>query len=366
MQDHPYRRLPSHHFWRAAVSMAGPTGLEPDAGGFDPVGDPPFRIGPGDQVAAAGSCFAQHIARNLRGAGFSFLQTEGADDGNPFSARFGNIYTARQLRQLLLRAYGLVRPIDEVWLLPSGRYVDPFRPQMLGESGLGLASAGAVIDAREAHFAAVREMFETCTVFIFTLGLTEAWLTEDGMALPVPAGVLGVTEGASAASFHNLGLSQVCEDLEQVLADIWLVNPQLRLIFTVSPVALAATYEPRHVMLSNTLSKATLRLAAEMMRERHARVCYFPSYEIVTAPVNAAGAFEADLRSVSPLGVAQVMALFNLHMLADGEPAAAVTAGPAPPMTPAAAAVSDEERAAYEARTRIICDEDLLAKGTTG
>jgi hypothetical protein len=362
MQEHPYRPLPARHFWRASVGNAGATGLA--GGGFDPVGELPFRIGPQDRVAAAGSCFAQHIARNLAGAGFNFLQTEAGDGEGPFSARFGNIYTARQLRQLLLRAYGLVRPRDAAWRLPSGRYIDPFRPQMLGEGGLGLASAGAVIDAREAHFAAVREMFETCTVFIFTLGLTEAWLTEDGMALPVPPGVLGVTEGASAASFHNFGLSEIYQDLEEVLADICIVNPQLRVIFTVSPVALAATFEPRHVMISNTLSKATLRLAAEMMRERHARVCYFPSYEIVTAPVNAPGAFEADLRSVSPLGVAQVMALFNRHMLSGGEAAAAAPAAmPAPSLNATASPLSDEERAAYDARARIICEEDLLATG---
>jgi hypothetical protein len=363
MQDHPYRRLPSRHFWRSAVSMAGPTGLEPGGVGFDPVGEPPFRIGPGDRVAAAGSCFAQHIARNLREAGFNFLQTEaaGADD-SPFSAQFGNIYTACQLRQLLLRAYGLMRPVDEVWRLPSGKFVDPFRPQMLGENGAGLDSAEAVIAAREAHFMAVREMFERCTVFIFTLGLTEAWLAEDGAALPVPPGVLGVQAGASEARFKNFTTLEVWTHLEEVLADLCLVNPDVRIILTVSPVALAATYEPRHVSLSNVLSKAALRLAAEEMRQRHARICYFPAYEIVTALANVPLTYEADLRSVSPHGVAQVMGLFNRHMLAGADRPAAV----APGMALAQAAPSAEYQADFAARTRIICDEDLLASGHDG
>jgi hypothetical protein len=360
MQDHPYRRLPSQHFWRAAVSMAGPTGLEPDGGGFDPVGELPFRIGPGDQVAAAGSCFAQHIARNLRGAGFHFLQTEAAgEDDSPFSARFGNIYTACQLHQLMLRAYGLMRPVDEVWRLPSGRFVDPFRPQILGENGAGLDSAEAVIMARDAHLMAVREMFERCTVFIFTLGLTEAWLAEDGAALPVPPGVLSVQAGARQAHFKNFTSSEVCTHLEAVVADLCLINPDVRIILTVSPVALAATYEPRHVSLSNGLSKAALRLAAEEMRQRHARVCYFPSYEIVTALSNAPLAYEADLRSVSPHGVAQVMGLFNRHMLSNADRPAAAASG----MAPAQAAPSAEYRADFAARSRIICDEDLLASG---
>jgi hypothetical protein len=365
MQEHPYRPLPPHHFWRGAVGNAGPTSTIPGGGGFDPVIDPPFRIGPQDRIAAAGSCFAQHIARNLTSAGFNFLQTEaGEGDDSPFTARFGNIYTARQLRQLLLRAYGLQRPADAAWQLPSGRWVDPFRPQILGENGQGLDSAEAVIEARGGHFAAVREMFESCTVFIFTLGLTEAWLSEDGFALPVPPGVLGVTAGATPARFHNLALLEIWTDLEGFLADLCMVNPAVRIIFTVSPVALAATYEPRHVAISNTLSKATLRLAAEMMRERHGRVCYFPSYEVVTAPANIGASFEADLRSVSEHGVAQVMTLFNRHMLADDSAVAAPPPVPVP--VAAAAAPSEALQAEYAARARIICDEDLLVSGRAG
>ena len=264
MNPHPYRGLPPARFWRGAVASV-------DAGGLDPVTSPPFGIGPADKVAAAGSCFAQHIARNLTAAGFNFLRTEPVED---FSAAFGNIYTARQLRQLMLRAYGLLHPRDQAWLLPSGLWVDPFRPRMLGA---GLDSAQAVIAARDAHLSAVRDMFEQCDVFIFTLGLTEAWLAEDGAAWPVPPGVLGVVEGASTQQFRNFSLDEISADLEGFLVDLVHVNPDVRVVLTVSPVALAATFEDRHVLLSNTVSKATLRLAAEAMRARHGRVCYFPS-----------------------------------------------------------------------------------------
>ena len=341
MRPHPYRGLPAQRFWRNAV-----TGVAPEA--FDPVTSLPFSIGPADRVAAAGSCFAQHIARNLTAAGFDFLRTEAVED---FSAAFGNIYTARQLRQLMLRAYGLLRPMDTAWLLPSGRYVDPFRPQILGE---GLDSAGAVIAAREPHLAAVREMFEQCDVFIFTLGLTEGWFTEDGVAVPVPPGVLSVMEGASDPRFHNFTLDEIIADLEAFLVDLVHVNPRVRVVLTVSPVALAATYEDRHVLLSNTLSKATLRLAAEAMRARHGRVCYFPSYEIITAPQNLATSLEPDLRSVAPQGVARVMAVFNRHMLGEGSPL--------PEAAPAPVVISAERQAEFAARARIICDEELLAE----
>jgi hypothetical protein len=264
-----------------------------------------------------------------------------------FSAAFGNIYTARQLHQLMLRAYGLLRPVDNAWRRPDGRWVDPFRPQMLE-----MDSAEAIAAAREPHLAAVREMFEQCDVFIFTLGLTEAWLAADGAALPVPPGVLGITQGASEARFHNFSLDEVTRDLEAFLVDLLHVNPAVRMVLTVSPVALAATYEDRHVLVSNTLSKATLRLAAEAMRVRHGRVCYFPSYEIITAPQNLALSLEPDLRSVAPEGVARVMAVFNRRMLGEGT---------TPPPEAPASAITAERRAEFEARAKIICDEELLA-----
>jgi hypothetical protein len=71
-----------------------------------------FDIARTDWIATAGSCFAQHIARHLRSAEFSVLDVEPPPPGmteetarafgyNLFSARYGNICTTRQLRQLL-------------------------------------------------------------------------------------------------------------------------------------------------------------------------------------------------------------------------------------------------------------------------
>ena len=103
-----------------------------------------------------------------------------------YSARYGNIYTARQLRQLFERAYALRVDRDQSWVRPDGRFVFPTRPKEFPE---GLASVEDLQTQRDRHHAAVREAFETCSVFIFTLGLTEAWICDqDGMAAPVSPG----------------------------------------------------------------------------------------------------------------------------------------------------------------------------------
>ena len=307
--SHPYRGLPSYHFWSSSVSQT--PGAE-----LDPVIHPRFTIGRDEKVAAAGSCFAQHIARYIRRDGFRFLETEEplAPGSSTVSARFGNIYTVRQLHQLLLRAYGLLRPVGRAWLREDGKFIDPFRPQIFAE---GFASREDVEQSRIQHLKAVRQMFEQCDIFLFTLGLTECWLSSDGIAYPVPPGVVAIEADEEEYRFHNLTVSEMHNDLLGFLGDFRDINPTGRIILTVSPVPIVATYEDRHVLVSNTYSKSALRVVAEEGRRACGFVEYFPGYEIVTAPSLGFGYFEADLRSVSEVGLEHVMRVFFRHFLSD-------------------------------------------------
>jgi hypothetical protein len=307
-------------------------------------------------VAAAGSCFAQHIARHLQQSGFNYLQTEAAGSPNEpvFSARFGNIYTTRQLRQLLLGAYGLHRPEDKVWKRADGRYIDPLRPQLFPA---GFASPDEVTQERRKHLLAVRRVFQECRILVFTLGLTEAWVAQDGTALPVPPGVVGVDMPDGAVAFHNFSVAEMRADMDQFLADLFSVNPDVRVILTVSPVPLVATYEKRHVLVSNTYSKAALRVVAEEIANAYETVAYFPSYEIITAPQVRGAYFEPDLRGILPSGVSHVMRVFTSHLMR----AEASTAPARPVAKPTEATVpSDAARASYAALAEILCDEELL------
>ena len=186
---HPYVGAAPHRLWRKAVAAR--------AEATDPVVDFPFRLRPQDKVAAAGSCFAQHVARRLREGGFTFLVTEtahpilpaevaGAFNYGLYSARYGNIYTARQLLQLIRRAYGRFQPQEDVWPGPDGTWFDPFRPQI--QPG-GFATMEEYRLDRAQHFAAVRRAFEEMDALVFTLGLTESWeAAGDGAAFPVCPG----------------------------------------------------------------------------------------------------------------------------------------------------------------------------------
>jgi hypothetical protein len=354
MSTHPYRGLPADQFWTTAIAPV-------PARDLDPVRTVKFTISASEPVATAGSCFAQHVGQHLKQTGGNFLQTEdaGAADEPVFSARFGTIATTRQLRQLLLGAYGLHRPHIRVWRRPDGRFIDPQRPQLFPD---GFKTPEDVVAARRRHLEAVRRMVQDCRVFIFTLGQTEAWLADDGTALPVPPGAVEVELPGNGATFTNLTADDMRRDMDAFLADLCAVNPDIRVILTVSPVPLVATYMPRHVLVSNTYSKAALRVVAEEVARAHTAVEYFPSYEILTAPQARGGYFDADFRGITAAGIAHVMHLFTTHMMRDTA-AAPAPAAANPALAPArpAPVITEAARAQDAAMVEILCEEDVLS-----
>ena len=106
--DTPYAGLPDHCFWSRSHRDRDLTEIDPVVAGH-------FRVTQETRIATAGSCFAQHVARYLVDEEFNYFVTETAHpvispdvarsfNYGTFSARFGNIYTARQLLQLAQRA----------------------------------------------------------------------------------------------------------------------------------------------------------------------------------------------------------------------------------------------------------------------
>jgi GSCFA family len=314
--SHPYKGLPDDRFWGKDPGIG-------DARLLDPLGPPPFAITPQHRIVTAGSCFAQHVARRLSEAGFNHHVTERAHPVIParvalahhygvYSARYGNIYTARQLHQLIDRAFDRFVPIEAAWAAADGEgVVDPFRPRI--QPG-GFVSESELRLDRARHLACVRDALQTMDVFVFTLGLTEAWEDRrDGAIFPLAPGVAGGLYDSSQVAFRNFDEVESYEDLRAAITRIRAVNPRVRVVLTVSPVPLNATFEDRHVLLSSTWSKSVLRVAAERATREFADTVYFPSYEIVTAPQVRGRYFAADCREVTAEGVDHVMRLFLKH-----------------------------------------------------
>lgn len=345
MTNNPYKDLAPHHFWRSAVA-----GVERFR--YDPVVSTRFQITSTDRVATGGSCFAQHISNRLSAIGFNYLVTESgdhlpADMRRPqgygvFSARYGNIYTTRQLLQLFQACFEGRTPAEPAWQRPDGRYVDALRPQVAPD---GFASVEEVLGARESHLAAVRRMFEECDVYVFTLGLTETWRSRvDGTVYPLAPGVAGGHFDPSLHEFVNLDIREVMDDLTAFLDGLKRVNPSVKVMLTVSPVPLIATYEDRDVLVATSYSKAVLRVAADTAYRAFDWVDYFPSYEIIAGNYTNSAYYEDDYRQIRDIGVDHVMRCFLRHY-------AGQTSGGGPPLIVRASGQVDDD---------IVCDEEAI------
>jgi hypothetical protein len=354
MAENPYSSLPDHRFWRKAVTALPPFAIKPAL-------TAPFKISRGDKVATGGSCFAQEIANQLQASGYHYYLAEQPPAGmsaqealrrnySMYSCRYGNLYTTAQFLQMIDRAYGRFTPQLDVWFRPEdGRVVDPFRPRIEPD---GYDSVEAMHADREKHFASVRHMIETMDVFVFTFGHTETWRHKpDGAILQLAPGVAGGEWNPNVYEFYNMTVSEVVRDFLAAVDRIHAINPKVRIILTVSPVGIIATYEDRHVVVSNSAVKAILRAAADEVVRARPNIAYFPSYDLATASPNVQRFYREDTRRITNVGIDHTMRIFFDHFT-DTESAGAATP------------LKLDVVAETETNARVICDEEAIESAT--
>ena len=333
MGQHPYQDLPTQAFWKTGVCAAQ------DDASLTELYRKRFEISPSCRIATAGSCFAQHIHRTLQQQGCQVLDLEPAPPGLPkaqhqrfgyrlYSARYGNIYSVRQMRQLVEEAEGCWQPADICWQRGQ-RWVDALRPGVEPE---GLESPEQVLQHRQHHLERVRELLEQLDVLVFTLGLTECWEhNASGTIYPLAPGTQAGVFNPAVHRFWNSSHSEALEDLEQLLQSLERIRTgrPYRLLLTVSPVPLTATASGDHVFTATSRSKATLRSVAAELCDRHAHVAYFPSYELIHHPNRSGSPFADNRRSIRDEAVAEVMRVFlQAHGLNGMQPSSKVSRDP--------------------------------------
>lgn len=362
-RSNPYLGLPRYQFWKNEIGATEPSQ-------FDPVVQPAFKLQKNTKIVTAGSCFAQHLARRLSEAGFNHLVTENAHplvskdvatrhNYGVFSARYGNIYNSLQFLQLVERAIGQVKtPTGFAWKSNAENcYLDPFRPQI--QPG-GYVSIQEMEADREAHLSATLEAISNAELFVFTLGLTEAWVhRQTGFVLPLAPGVVGGKYEESEFEFKNFTLEETVDSLRGAIRLIRSVNPEVEFLVTVSPVPLNATYENRHVFVSTTISKSVLRLAAEYVCNSEDRCSYFPSYEIITSPFSRGAYYMSDCRQVADIGVDHVMRVFFDNYTTEN-PSLAVNASDDRVLVDR---VQQSHAIEMQKAINILCDEESISDG---
>lgn len=235
----------------------------------------PWKLEVKDRVVTLGSCFAATMGTQLAEHKVSALI-------NPFGTTYHPLAIDRLLNCALNRelpsSSGFVRRND-TWL-----HYD-------FHSSFSASGERQLADQLESQLKQVQEGLQNATVLILTYGTAFQYELAD--------------TGRPVANCHRMPAStfrrrlasvdEIVNSARNTLADLRTLNPQLRIILTVSPV--------RHVkdtLPLNSVSKSTLLLACHRLNEIEANVDYFPAYELIMDDLRDYRFYKDDLIHPTP------------------------------------------------------------------
>ncbi|RYY40785.1 MAG: GSCFA domain-containing protein [Chitinophagaceae bacterium] len=228
--------------------------------------DPGVRMAPGERILSIGSCFTEHIGNALQELKFQVLQ-------NPNGILFDPASVCRSLQSYIdpqPYARSDLFELNGVW--HSWNHHSRF-------SG---TNADAVVAGLNEAQTRAHGFLKEADWLIITLGSSFSYRLQQAAVKPAQslAGGGGVANCHRAPGTwfckHMLGIDETVELLDNTLHRLFRFNPQLKFLFTISPV--------RHIrdgVVENNRSKARLLEAVHHLVGKFDRLYYFPSYELV-------------------------------------------------------------------------------------
>src|SRR3989339_636968 len=233
-------------------------------------------------IASMGSCFAREIRKVLIREGYSYIREETDHPASVHaSAAWERTYNPFSMRQIFEYTFNSFTPNTRWWISPkTGQVQDPYRRIILYDS-----VETAEKDFQH-HVECSKRALLKAKVLILTLGLTELWEDKsDKSVICLPSGpYFNEGGGKDEYEFRVSRYQENLDNLETIYALMKQHNPECRIVMTVSPVHLWATFrKDMDVISANCNSKSTLRAVVDEFVCRHGDVFYFPSYEMATS-----------------------------------------------------------------------------------
>jgi hypothetical protein len=283
---------------------------------------PRFNLPANGAYFMIGSCFARGLESvlasnhyDVRSLSKEFDRFESDGVGTPLGAT--NRYNTGSILNEFKWALDPTQPFPEEAIFDIDDQLS-FDPHM--NPILKLVDRASTLERRKIYTGVMREL-ANADVIIITLGLVETWIdTEVGAAINFAPDPRAVRQAPDRFVFKLLNYVENLENLESIHALLERYGkPGHRIIVTVSPVPLMATFTLDDVVVANTYSKATLRAATTDFVERHDNVDYFPSYEIVMNS-NKVSVWLEDKRHVRGEFAVQIMKFFIQRWIEQEQP----------------------------------------------
>ena len=251
-----------------------------------------YRLRHSDKLLVLGSCFAEHIGDRLARMKFRTIV-------NPYGVLYNPLSIAEALTRLIEQ-----RPFTEEELheFPDGGW-----NTWLHHSRYSCPDKQAALAAINHSIEEASQQLREANVLILTFGT--AWVYR----LSDTGEVVGNCHKVPERRFERqrLQVSEITATLATILRRFSNLNPQLRVLFTVSPV--------RHLkdgLHENQLSKSTLLLAIDELCQMFPEQChYFPAYEMVMDELRDYRFYAEDMAHPSQQAIAYVWECFVAHCI---------------------------------------------------
>jgi hypothetical protein len=252
----------------------------------------PWKLDYSRSMMLMGSCFSENIGQKL-------LDLKFGADMNPFGILYNPESIANSLQILLEKRLFTENDLFQdqgLWnsFYHHSRFSDVDRDQTLENINSRIVSS--------------HEFLKTADFLIVTFGT--AWIYE----LKRTGQIVSNCHKVPAPEFKRfrLGVFEIVEKWRELAEKLWQFNPNLKLIFTVSPI--------RHWKdgaVENQLSKATLLLAVDQLIRGFGDLScrYFPSYEIMMDELRDYRFYAEDMLHLSPVAVDHIFERFCAAMV---------------------------------------------------
>ncbi len=231
---------------------------------------PRFEIGPKEKIFTIGSCFAREIETRLTARGFDVPI---ATFPNPHML---NEYNAGTILQRIESVYGMFD-------YPEGMGIEETDKGCF-DLFLHIAQAPVTMEVllyRRRLIADLYQQLKAADTVVITLGLIETWFDTRFQCYvnKAPSRAMVMRE-PERFQFHRMDVEDVSARVSNALQLINSHSPNKKIILTVSPIPIEATFSQSNAIVANSYSKSVLRVVAEKMVADFDNVDYFPSYEM--------------------------------------------------------------------------------------
>ena len=245
-----------------------------------------------DRIMLLGSCFTENIGNKLSINGFETLI-------NPFGILYNPFSICSSLNRIIdlkfLVSEDLVK-VNEFWYSYEhhGVFRDENRDNLLQTINLGITKANIFL--KETNW------------LIITLGT--AWI----FFLKENNKILGNCHKLNPQLIDKrlLTVDEIVENTNLTINRIRKINPNIKIILTVSPIR-----HWKQGYRENLISKSTLHLAIDQICKSITYCSYFPAYEIVMDELRDYRFYKADMLHPSEIAVDYIWEKFATHLFSD-------------------------------------------------